>query len=281
MYLPLLADDGNGVLQFNVMEKALQENVSHSYQVVVLLCLIEGITWFTVSFVMLETRTKWKINKYIYIFKFPFQFLGSHRLLSSFLPVPVMVPHVHQLVLQLLDCPHLSPFTFPPHLDGWLAHYHSTLEKKKNHKIRQWFCLDGCVHYTGLTTCTCLLYNICFITEKFYPQEKGLWLSPGLQHHKTYDDDNQSDVAILLAAQGSDLVVGTEIGCGNLKSDLIVGQFVHLFRQKVGFSHQGVGFDDLLPEPRKTLTKKHITVSHTHTHTEQNKKNRGIIHSFR
>lgn len=146
MYLPLLADDGNGVLQFNVMEKALQENVSHSYQVVVLLCLIEGITWFTVSFVMLETRTKWKINKYIYIFKFPLQFLGSHRLLSSFLPVPVMVPHVHQLVLQLLDCPHLSPFTFPPHLDGWLAHYHSTLEKKKITRLDSGFVwMDVCI----------------------------------------------------------------------------------------------------------------------------------------
>lgn len=66
--------------------------------------------------------------------------------------------------------------------------------------------------------------------------------------------------------QRSDLAVGAEVGCRNLKSDLIVSQFVHLLCQKVGFSHQGVGFHDLLPESRKALTKKLIP----DTHKQQN-----------
>ena len=57
-YLPLLADDGNSVLQFNIMEKALEKNVGHSYQVVVLLCLIEWITVLTVCFVILKKENK-------------------------------------------------------------------------------------------------------------------------------------------------------------------------------------------------------------------------------
>lgn len=57
-HLSLLADDGDGILQFNVMEEALQKNVGHSYQVVVLLCLIEWITMLTVCFVILQKKKK-------------------------------------------------------------------------------------------------------------------------------------------------------------------------------------------------------------------------------
>lgn len=64
------------------------------------------------------------------------------------------------------------------------------------------------------------------------------------------------------------LAVGTEVGSRNLKSDLIVCEFVHLLSQKVGFSHQSVGFDDLLSEPRQTLTKKLIPGSHTCRQTD-------------
>lgn len=42
--------------------------------------------------------------------------------LGAFLPVSVMVSHIHQFVLQLLNGPNLGPFSFPPHLDGWFAH---------------------------------------------------------------------------------------------------------------------------------------------------------------
>ena len=68
--------------------------------------------------------------------------------------------------------------------------------------------------------------------------------------------------------QRSDLAVGAEVGCRDLKGDLIVSQFAHLLCQKVGFSHQSVGFHDLLPESRKALTEKLIPDTHTHTHTE-------------
>jgi len=67
--------------------------------------------------------------------------------------------------------------------------------------------------------------------------------------------------------QRSDLAVGTEVGCRNLKGDLIVGKFVHLLCQKIGFSHQSVGFDDLLSESREALTKKLIPVSNAHIQT--------------
>ncbi len=68
--------------------------------------------------------------------------------------------------------------------------------------------------------------------------------------------------------QRSDLAVGAEVGCRNLKGDLIVSQFIHLLRQEVGLSHQRVGFHDLLPESRKALTKKLIPDTHTHTHRD-------------
>lgn len=53
-YLSLLADDGDSILQFDIMEKALQENVGHSYQVVVLLRLIERVTVIAVCHVTLK-----------------------------------------------------------------------------------------------------------------------------------------------------------------------------------------------------------------------------------
>ncbi len=55
-YLSLLADDGDSILQLNIMEKALQKNVGHSYQVVVLLRLIERVTVTTAGLVILKNR---------------------------------------------------------------------------------------------------------------------------------------------------------------------------------------------------------------------------------
>lgn len=57
-YLSLLADDGDSILQFDIMEKALQKYVGHSYQVVVLLCLIEWVTAITVCHVILKKQRK-------------------------------------------------------------------------------------------------------------------------------------------------------------------------------------------------------------------------------
>lgn len=51
----------------------------------------------------------------------------SYHLLCAFLPIPVMVSHVHQFVLQFLDGPHLSALPFPAYLNGWLAHNRATL----------------------------------------------------------------------------------------------------------------------------------------------------------
>lgn len=65
--------------------------------------------------------------------------------------------------------------------------------------------------------------------------------------------------------QRSDLAIGAEVCCRDLKGDLIVSQFVHLLCQKVGFSHQGVGFHDLLPESREALTKQLVPDTRTHT----------------
>lgn len=61
-YLSLLADDGDSILQFDIMEKALQKNVGHSYQVVVLLRLIERVTVIAVRLVILRKKKKKKIN---------------------------------------------------------------------------------------------------------------------------------------------------------------------------------------------------------------------------
>lgn len=72
----------------------------------------------------------------------------------------------------------------------------------------------------------------------------------------------------MLGVQRSDLAVGAEVGGRNLKGDLIVRQFVHLLRQEVGFSHQRVGFHDLLPESRKALTKKLISDTERQQNTE-------------
>lgn len=65
--------------------------------------------------------------------------------------------------------------------------------------------------------------------------------------------------------QRSDLAVGAEVGSRDLKGDLIVGEFFHLLGQKVGLSHQSVGSDNLLPEPRQTLTEELVPVSHRQT----------------
>lgn len=53
--------------------------------------------------------------------------VASHHFLCAFFPVSVVVSHVHQFVLQLLNGPHLGPLPFPSHLNGWLAHNCSTL----------------------------------------------------------------------------------------------------------------------------------------------------------
>lgn len=53
-HLPLLADDGNGVLQLHVMKQTLQEDVCHANEVVILLRFIERIANFTVQPVHLE-----------------------------------------------------------------------------------------------------------------------------------------------------------------------------------------------------------------------------------
>ena len=69
-YLSLLADDGDSILQFDIVEKALQKNIGHSYQVVVLLCLIERVTVVTVTLVTLkEKKTEAHLNKQIHFLK--------------------------------------------------------------------------------------------------------------------------------------------------------------------------------------------------------------------
>ena len=72
-YLSLLADDGDSILQFDIMEKALQKNVGHSYQVVVLLRLIERVTVIAVRLVILRKKKQKKNNigmsQFISLFK--------------------------------------------------------------------------------------------------------------------------------------------------------------------------------------------------------------------
>lgn len=79
----------------------------------------------------------------------------------------------------------------------------------------------------------------------------------------------------LAEVQRSDLAVSAEVGRRNLKGDLVVGEFVHLFCQIVGLSHQGVGLHYLLPEPRKTLTEQLVpdnTDRDAHRHTSTHNK---------
>ncbi len=52
-YLPLLADDGNSVLQLHVMKQTLQEDVCHADEIVILLRFIERIAHLTVQTVHL------------------------------------------------------------------------------------------------------------------------------------------------------------------------------------------------------------------------------------
>lgn len=42
-YLPLLADDGNCILKFDIMEETLEKNVGDADQVVVLLSFVERV----------------------------------------------------------------------------------------------------------------------------------------------------------------------------------------------------------------------------------------------
>lgn len=44
-YLSLLTDDGHMIVQLDIMEQTLQEDVGHSNQVVVLLGLVERVTY--------------------------------------------------------------------------------------------------------------------------------------------------------------------------------------------------------------------------------------------
>lgn len=48
-YLSLLVDDGHGILQLDVIEKAGQENIGNSYQTVVLLLIKERVGSFKVG----------------------------------------------------------------------------------------------------------------------------------------------------------------------------------------------------------------------------------------
>lgn len=65
-----------------------------------------------------------------------------------------------------------------------------------------------------------------------------------------------------------DLAVGAEVCGGDLKGDLVVGLFAHLLGQKVGLSHQSVGFHNLLPQSREALTEQLIPDTQTHPHRE-------------
>lgn len=67
-YLSLLADDRHSILQFDIMEKALQENIGHSYQVVVLLRLIERVTVITICLVKLKKKTEQHPNEAVHFF---------------------------------------------------------------------------------------------------------------------------------------------------------------------------------------------------------------------
>lgn len=65
----------------------------------------------------------------------------------------------------------------------------------------------------------------------------------------------------------SDLAVGAEVGRWDLQRDLVIRQHVHLLGQIVGFSHQSVGFHNLLPESGKALTEQLIpAATHARTH---------------
>lgn len=68
-YLSLLADDGDSILQFDIMEQALQKDVGHADQVVVLLRLVERVAAVTVCLVILKKKTLQLLN-YISIFFF-------------------------------------------------------------------------------------------------------------------------------------------------------------------------------------------------------------------
>lgn len=67
------------------------------------------------------------------------------------------------------------------------------------------------------------------------------------------------------------LAVGTEVCGGDLEGDLVVGLFAHLLGQKVGLSHKGVGFYDLLPQSREALPEQLISNKHTHARTQTHK----------
>lgn len=55
-HLSLLANDGDSILQFDIMEKALEKNVGHSDQVVVLLRLVERVAVLVVCLVTLKEQ---------------------------------------------------------------------------------------------------------------------------------------------------------------------------------------------------------------------------------
>lgn len=65
-----------------------------------------------------------------------------------------MVPHIHQLVFQLLYGPHLGPLPFPPHLNGRLTHYRAALNKEHVYRLgfcKGWVAASDHLGFRGLT----------------------------------------------------------------------------------------------------------------------------------
>lgn len=141
-HLSLLADDGDGILQPDIMEKALEKNIGHSYKVVVLLRFVEWITVFAVGFVVLRKK---KTQKTYLLLQILFSFL---YIFSSFFLVLSLSPPP----LCLLSSP-CSGLSYPPvcspaslwstpgslslsSVPGWPARslwLHATLKKHRFH----------------------------------------------------------------------------------------------------------------------------------------------------
>lgn len=194
------------------MEKALQEDVGDSYQVVVLLRFIERVAAVAVCPLTLENKTN-PNTRIIFCDSFPVY--GP----------PVFLPFPPSLPSSLRNIPSYPPVCFP-------ASQCSTLGSPSLFSSPEWQARSLSPRATQKQI-HCM--RISYVQQLSNP-------------------DRARRRRRRAPAARPDLAVGAEVGRWDLQRDLVIRQRVHLLGQKVGFSHQSVGFHNLLPEPGEALT---------------------------
>ncbi len=147
-HLPLLVDDGNGILQFDVIEETRQEDIGNANQTVVFLLVKERVCSAEIRAHHLNEEKRLSHNSAHTFMKLIIDCVlnssyiinedyceDSHRKFVKLthrvvlvmdvvvLPLLVELPHVNQTVLHLLQTPDLLPSTSTSNLNCWFTEY--------------------------------------------------------------------------------------------------------------------------------------------------------------